>query len=280
MRTNTKRTLIAAAALTAAGLFGSLPYNGSVQADGVPVQHHDVALVDVTDATLLADEGTLDNALFNDVLGPTGAEEQLFSALATATSTSEATTLLDATGAMPIYSGDFNGAESRAFEALFLDGLVAEDHLNQLVGVTDTASQTELLSIFTTDAVPIPDGAGITASDLATAVGSSTFDTDLTTIANADYALAASDFEGYLASLAGDTSSLGDFSTLLTDLGGSFSDLSTNLTTDFSTVLTDVTSLLGSGDLLGDLGLGSLGDGVGGLGGDLTSILDGLLGLL
>lgn len=254
-----KRAVIATAGLAAAGLFGSLPYDGSPLAQqGVPVQHHDVALVDVTDATLLLDEGTLDNAFFNDVLGPTGAEEQLFSALASATSTSEATTLLDATGATPIYSGDFNGAESRAFEALFLDGLVAQDQLNHLLGVTDTASQGELLSIFGTDFVPIPASAGVTATELAGAVGTSAFDTDLTQIANADFALAASDFEGYLTSLAGDTGNLGDFSTLLTDLSASFSDLSTNLTTDFSTVLTDVTSLLGSGLDLGTL-LGGLG---------------------
>jgi hypothetical protein len=259
MHAATKRAVIAAAGLAAAGLLGSLPYDGSPLAQqGAPVQHHDVALVDVTDATLLLDESTLDNALFNDVLGPTGAEEQLFTALATATSTSEATTLLDATGANPIYSGDFNGAESRAFEALFLDGLVAQDQVNQLVGVSDTASQSELLTILTTDFVPIPASAGVTAADLAGAVGTSAFDTDLTSIANADFALAASDFEGYLTSLAADTSNLGDFSTLLTDLSASFSDLSTNLTTDFSTVLTDVTSLLGGGLDLGSI-LGGLG---------------------
>jgi hypothetical protein len=245
MHLATKRTLIAGAGLAAAALFGSLPYHGSSQAQGVPVQHHDVALVDVTDATLLGDEGTLDTALFNDVLGPTGAEEQLFTALATATSTSEATTLLDATGAVPIYSGDFNGAESRGFEALFLGGLATEDQVNQALGISATDSQTALLGVFNADFVPIPASTDLTAADLAAAVGTSTFDTDLSTIANADYALAASDLEGYLTSLAGDTSSLGDLSTLLTDLSSSFSDLGTNLTTDFSTVITDITSLLG-----------------------------------
>lgn len=244
MRTATKRTLVAGTALAAAALFGSLPYHGSTQAQGVPVQHHDVALVD-TFTTLLGDEGTLDTALFNDVLGPTGAEEQLFNALATATSTSEATTLLDATGATPIFSGDFNGAESRLFEGLFLDTLATEDSINQALGATPLESQTELLSVFTTDFVPIPASTGITAADLTTALGSSTFDTDLTTIANADYALAASDFEGFLSNLATDTSGLGDVSTLLTDLSSSFGDLGTNLTTDFSSVVTDLTSLLG-----------------------------------
>jgi hypothetical protein len=245
MHSATKRILIAGAGLAAAALFGSLPYHGSSQTQGVPTQHHDVALVDA-DATLLLDEGTLDNAFWNDVLGPTGAEEQLFSALSTSFGAPTATTLLDATGASPIYSGDFNGAESRGFEALFLDGLAGEDQLNQALGVTATASQTELLSVFNTDFVPIPASTDLTAADLLAAVGTSGFDTDLTTIANADYALAASDFEGYLASLAGDTSGLGDLSTLLTDLSSSFGDLGTNLTTDVSTLVTDVTSLLGA----------------------------------
>lgn len=264
MKAVSRHILIAAGALTAAGLFGSLPYNGSIQAQGVPVQHHDVALVDVTDATLLLDEGTLDNAFFNDVLGPTGAEATLYNELATAFGASQATTLLDATGAEPIYSGAFNGAESRAFEALFLDGLVAEDQVNQLVGVTSSASQAELLAVFNADFVPIPAGTDLTAADLAAAVGTSALDTDLTTIANADYALAASDFEGYLVALSSDPSSLGDLSTLLTDLSSSFSGLSTSLSADFTTVLTDVTSLL-----TGGLDLGSLG----GLDGILTSLL-------
>jgi hypothetical protein len=240
---------IAAGALAAAGLFGSLPFDGSsIAQSGVPVQHHDVALVDVTDATLLTDESTLDTAFFNDVLGPTGAEEQLFSTLASSTSTAEATTLLDATGASPIYSGDFNGAESRAFEALFVDGLAAEDQVNQLVGVSETASQSAILADLLSNAgPPIPGSADVTVAELTSAVGTSSFDTDLTSIANADYALAASDFEGYLSSLAGDTGSLGDFSTLLTDLSASFSDLSSNLSTDFTTVISDVTALLGGG---------------------------------
>jgi hypothetical protein len=236
MNAATKRTIIATAALAAAGLFGSLPYEGSTQAQqGAPTVHRDVALVDI-----LTDEGTLDTALFNDVLGPTGAEEQLFNALATATSTSEATTLLDATGASPIFSGDFDGAESRLFEGLFLNTLVGEDSLNQALGITPTASETELLSVFNADFVPIPSSTDITAADLAGAVGTSAFDTDLTTIANADYTLALGDFEGFLSNLATDTSGLSDVSTLLTDLSSSFGDLS-NLSTDLSPILADLT---------------------------------------
>jgi hypothetical protein len=244
MHSATKRTLIAGAGLAAAALFGSLPYHGSSQAQGVPTQHHDVALVD-SFTTLLGDEGALDTALFNDVLGPTGAEEVLFNDLSTAFGAPTATTLLDATGANPVFSGDFNGSESRLFEGLFLNGLVGEDQVNQSLGATPLESETELLNLFNTDFVPIPASADLTATELASAVGTSAFDTDLTTIANADYTTAAGDFEGYLTSLAGDASSLGDFSTLLTDLSSSFGDLSTNLTTDFTAVITDVTSLLG-----------------------------------
>jgi hypothetical protein len=246
MHTSTKRTIIATAALAAAGLFGSLPFNASTVAQqGVPTVHRDVALVDDY-TTLLTDEGTLDTALYNDVLGPTGAEEQLYSALATATSPSEATTLLDATGASPIYSGDFNGAESRLFEGLFLNTLVGEDETNQALGATEIESQTAILGDFTsTGGPPIPSGADVTLAELTSAVGTSSFDTDLTSIANADYTVAVGDLEGYLTSLTADTSSLGDLSTLLTDLSSSFSDLSSGLTTDVGTVIIDVTSLLG-----------------------------------
>jgi len=62
MQTATKRILIAGASLTAAALFGSLPYHGSSQAQGLPTQHHDVALVDATDSTLLSDKGVTSQA--------------------------------------------------------------------------------------------------------------------------------------------------------------------------------------------------------------------------
>lgn len=233
-----KRSIAAAAGLAAAGLLGSLPYQGSPLAQqGVPTVHRDVALVDATD-TLLGDEGTFDTALFNDVLGPTGAEEQLFNAVATATSTSEATTLLDATGASPVYSGDFNGAESRLFEGVYLDTLAYEDELNQALGVSPTASETAILADYTSlPEAPLPTG------DTLPDVGTSGFDTDLMTIANAEFTDATADFEGWLSSLATDTSGLGDLGTVFTDLGSSFSDLS-NLTPDLSTILTDLGGLL------------------------------------
>jgi hypothetical protein len=238
MNAATKRTVVAAAGLAAAGLLGSLPYQGSLQAQpGVPTVHRDVALVDA-DTTLLGDEGTFDTALFNDVLGPTGAEEVLYSDLSTALGASEATTLLDATGASPIYSGDFNGAESRLFEGVYLDTLASEDQLNQALGVSPDASETAILADWTSlPEAPLPTG------DTLPTVGASGFDTDLTTIANAEFADATADFEGWLSSLATDTSGLGDLGTVFTDLGSSFSDLS-NLSGDLSTILGDLTGLL------------------------------------
>src|SRR5271163_1714887 len=112
MRSATKRTLIVGAGLTAAALFGSLPYHGSSQAQGVPTQHHDVALVDA-DTTLLTDEGTFDTALFNDVLGSSGAEATLYNDLSGAITAVGACNLLDATAFSPMYSGDFDDGETR-----------------------------------------------------------------------------------------------------------------------------------------------------------------------
>jgi hypothetical protein len=49
MNVATKRTIIAAAALAAAGLFGSLPYDGTPEAQqGAPTVHGGVVLVDVS----------------------------------------------------------------------------------------------------------------------------------------------------------------------------------------------------------------------------------------
>jgi hypothetical protein len=62
---------------------------------------------------------------------------------------------------------------------------------------------------------PLPTG------DTLPDVGATDFDTDLTTIANAEFADASADFEGYLASSSGDLGSLGDLGNLLVvgDLG-------------------------------------------------------------
>jgi hypothetical protein len=60
MRSATKRILIAGAGLTAAALFGSLPYHGSSQAEGLPSQHHDVGVT--SQAVTLADYTSLPEA--------------------------------------------------------------------------------------------------------------------------------------------------------------------------------------------------------------------------
>jgi hypothetical protein len=242
MRTTTKRTLIAAAALTAAGLFGSLPYHGSTQAQGVPNVHRDVALVDVT-SPIVTSEIALDDQLFNSVFSSTGLEAELYNGLSTAlgggtAGDALATELLDATGAMPIYSGDFDGALSRLGGGVFFDTWAGESELNSLLGVTPADGNAAILADIAKDFIPLPVGDTLpTATD-------PNFAADLMTIANADYTLAAGDFDGWLANLP----------TALGDLGGG--------------------SLLSG--LLGDLGLGNLGS----LGTELTSILDGLLGSL
>ncbi|MGA8330842.1 MAG: hypothetical protein WB777_16295, partial [Mycobacterium sp.] len=233
MNARTRRTVVATAALAAAGLFGSLPWDGSsVAQSGVPVQHHDVALVDLTDATVLSDEGTLDAALVSEV---STAENALYTDLDTSYGASVANSLLDTTtGGV----GDFNGAETAGFNGVYLDGLAAEDELNPLVGISQAASQAALLNDLTTQDPTAVTGADLTA--LTNAVGSSTFDTDLMSYANADYSLAVTDFEGYLASLSGDPSSLGDVSTLLADLSSSFTDSTAGLSTELSTILSSL----------------------------------------
>jgi hypothetical protein len=240
MHSATKRTLIAGAGLAAAALFGSLPYHGSSQAQGVPTQHHDVALVDA-DTTLLTDEGTFDTALINDVLGSSGAEATLYNDLSGVVDPTVCT-LLDATPFSPMYSGDFNDAESRLFDGLYLDTLASEDSLNQALGVSATDSETAILADWTSLPTSLPE-APLPTGDTLPDVGATGFDTDLTTIANAEFADVTPDFEGFLANLTTFTSGLGELGTILTDLSSSFSDLS-NLTPDLSTVFTDLLGLL------------------------------------
>jgi hypothetical protein len=232
MRTATTRAIIAAAGLATLGLV-AWPHQATTpqSQQGVPTVHRDVALVDVG-STLLTDEGTLDNALWNDVLGPTGAEETLYTDLG-----SNAQADLDTFGASPAYSGDFNGAESRLFEALFADTLATEDQINQALGVSATDSQTELLSVFNTDFVPLPNG-------VSEPVVGTDFDSDLQAVANGDLTTGESDLLGYADYLATNFTTLDtSLGSVLTDLGTSFSDLS-NLSTDLSTVLTDLGGLL------------------------------------
>jgi hypothetical protein len=236
----TTRSIISAAGLAAIGLVAWPHQATSPQAQqGVPTVHRDVALVDDS-STILPPETSFDTELFNSVLGTNGAEEQFYNALATAVGAPEAQTLLDTNTAEPVYSGIFNGAESRIFEGLYLDTLASEDELNQALGVSPDTSEAAILA-------DIAGGPPLPGTDTLPDVGASGFDTDLTSIANDEFTLALGDFEGYLGSFAGDSS-------LLSDLGGGL----------------DLTSLLDPGGL--DLGsltdLGSLSD-LGGLLGGL-----------
>ena len=61
MRSATKRILIAGAGLTAAALFGSLPYQGPWQAQSLPTQHHDDGVP--SQAVILADYTSLPSLL-------------------------------------------------------------------------------------------------------------------------------------------------------------------------------------------------------------------------
>jgi hypothetical protein len=235
MHTATKRTLVAAAALAAAGLFGSLPCHGTVQAQGVPVQHHDVALVDASD--ILGPETTFDTTFFNDVLGSTGVEEQFYNSIVAADGATLANTLLDTDGASPVYSGIFNGAESRLFEGVFVDTLASEDQVNQLLGVSTADSQTAILGDLTGNFFPLPTGG------VEPVVGTG-FDGDLTALANADFAEGYQDLLGYLSSFTGDLGGSTDIlTTLLGDLtGGTAGDGLQLLTGDLGTLLTDLVS--------------------------------------
>jgi ethanolamine utilization microcompartment shell protein EutS len=215
MNAATKRSIVAAAGLAAIGLAAWPQQATQLAQQGVPTVHRDVALVD----DILTPETDLDQLFSNSVLGPSGAEEQLYNSLVTSVGATEAQTLLDTDGASPVFSGVFNGAESRAFEGLFLNTLASEDTLNQQLGIDVDTSQTAILNDITSNPGPdFPVGGDVTLSELAAAVGTPTFDTDLASIANADYALALSDFEGYLGSFAGDLGGLGDLGNLGTDL--------------------------------------------------------------
>jgi hypothetical protein len=232
MNAATKRSIFAAAGLAAIGL-AAWPQQATPMAQqGVPTVHRDVALVD-DGSVILPPETTIDSDLFNSVLGPNGTEADLYNALVSSVGATEAQTLLDTDGASPLYSGVFDGAASRAFEGLFINTLVSEDELNQLLGVTQDNSETAILAdLLTNPGPPIPGSTDLTVGDLTSAVGTSSFDSDLTTIANADYSLALGDFEGYLGSFAGDLGSLGS----LGDLG--------SLGTDLTAILDGLTGLL------------------------------------
>jgi hypothetical protein len=237
MNARTKRTVVATAALAAAGLFGSLPWDGSsVAQSGVPVEHHDVALVD-TASNFLTYETAVDDSLYSGIFGSNGLDAELYDKAVTALGVTEADTLLGTTVAGGA-NGMFDGASNSLTSGVFLDTWAVQDELNHLLGVSAATSEAGILADIAKDPVAL-------AGDTLPTAGATGFDTDLMTIATADFTAATSEFTTYLEGLSGASSELGGLSSLL-----------------------------------GELGLGGMTEGVGGLGTGLTSVFDGLAGLL
>jgi hypothetical protein len=213
MNTATRRAGIATAALAAAGLFGSLPFNGSSLADhGVPTVHRDVALVDTT-SDIIGAETTFDDTLYTDV--NTGAAA-LYTDAANAYGAPTADILLGTTAAEGGL-GLFDGAFASAGSGVALDTWAAEDELNQLLGIPAATSQADILADILKDPVTLPAG------DLLPTAGTG-FDSALMTLAAGDFTNATSEFTTYLDGLSG----LSDLGGLGDGLGGLGTDL-TNL---------------------------------------------------
>jgi hypothetical protein len=248
MNAGTKRTVIAAAALAAAGLFGSMPFDGSsVAQSGVPVQHHDVALVD-TASDILTFETSLDDQVYASIFGSTGAEASLYNSFVDAFGANNAQILLDTNTAEPVYSGVINGAVSRFSDSLLYDTWAGESEINALLGVDPSVSDAAILADINADFVPLPTG-----FDLPDA-GDPNFAADLMAIANADLTTGYNDLLGYFADVSAnlgnlDLSDLGGLSGLLGDLSGG--DLSGLL----SGLLGDLTGGLDLGSILGGFSL-------------------------
>lgn len=136
---------------------------------------------------------------------------------------SVANTLLDATGPSSI----FDGAATQSADGTFLDVWAGENELNTLLWISPDVSETAILTDIITEL-------GIPAGDLPT-VGSSAFETDLTSLASADFTAGSADFSTWLSSLAGD---LGG--TL--DLGGSAGEGLGALGAAFTALLADLAS--------------------------------------
>lgn len=236
MNTATKRAGIATAALAAAGLFGSLPFDGSsVAQQGVPTVHRDVALVDI-----VSDEGAFDTLLYTDL--STGAES-LYNAVSTATTPADATLLLGAGTAPDFFDNLFDGAFNYDNSGYFLDLYAFEDEVNQALGVSATTSETAILADITANPILF------SGSDALPTAGATGFDADLITFANDDYATGSTDLTTYLDGLSaalttvGSTDTSAGFTAALTELSTLYTADATALTSDFSAILTDLGSL-------------------------------------
>jgi hypothetical protein len=236
MNKRTTRTVVATAALAAAGLLGSLPFDGSsVAQQGVRTVHRDVALVDI-----VTDEISFDNLVYTDL---TSGETSLYTAVAGATTPADATLLLGAGTAPDYFDNLFDGAYNYDGSAFLLDTWAAEDELNQALGVSATTSETAILDDIATHPVLL------SGSDTLPTAGDTAFDTDLTTLASDDYTTGSTDFTTYLESLStglatvGSTETSAGFTAALTELSALYTADASALSTDFSAILTDLGSL-------------------------------------
>lgn len=244
MHVATTRSIIAAAGLVAIGLVAWPHQATAPQAQlGGPTVHRAVALVD-HDTTVIGDETAYDSKLFDNYFGADGKEAALYDKVVAADGPTEAATRLDIpAGTEPPYAGNFDGAESRLFEAMYIEKLVSENVANrEFLGVDKTDSETAILADLSSHPgdFPLPSG------DTLPAVGAPDFDTILQQVAVGDKMLAHQDFQDYLASLHSAASELGSAAASVGDVGdvsgvaASVSDVG-GFSGDLSTIVSDLT---------------------------------------
>jgi hypothetical protein len=241
MHAVTKKAIIGAAAIAAAGLFGSLPYAGSpvAQQDAQSVQHHDVALVDAIsdlEVLYLSDIRT-------DVVAPNGFEDSIWTAYEPngnaffdSTGTGGIFPVEGTIGGVPVevggYLNDFDGGATQLYDGYLASTTALVDEINGLFGV-QAADQPALLAALQADYIgTLP----------ATVVTGANFDSVLSALGGTDDQAALADFGNYfeyfltnLPSFSTDGYLSGtDITALFTDLD----KLGMSLATEFSTLLT------------------------------------------
>jgi hypothetical protein len=251
MHVATKRSVIAAAAIAAAGLFGSLPYEGaSVAQQGVPTVHQEVALVDAASAAvndaqqlLLDAEGAVNGTLS----GLTADDNGLLDVLYTAVGSDLADSLLLADGSGAIYGGYldiFNGAATAGYNGFISNTLAFEAELNNILGVPMPDAQAYLLDQFNDLFI------GAVPASLGDPELGDSFIPDLVAIANSQYTLASNDLIEYTSYLftnfddvLGGLTQI-DLGELLGNVTESLTTLTTGLTDNVNDLLTAIIGLL------------------------------------
>ncbi|MGA8330546.1 MAG: hypothetical protein WB777_14765 [Mycobacterium sp.] len=142
---------------------------------------------------------------------------------------------------MADYDGLFDGAYNADVSGYSLDMYAFEDEVNQALGVSATTSENAILADIAANPIEY-------SGTLPTA-GATDFDSDLTTLANADYTTGSTDFTTYVDGLSsalttvGSTDTSAGFAAVLTELSTLYTADATALSTDFSAILTDLGSL-------------------------------------